>query len=250
MRSFTPDPTGGAESYDSVATAYDDTFADIGVRKAEVEWIEARIEGRLRPPRLLEIGCGNGALLARIAPQIEWGFGVDTSAAMIEHAKRRVGAHQHLSAEWIEGPSIPLPNDSVDCVLSMLSWRYLDWEPMLREISRVLSPNGALWVVDMVEKPARLRELPRLAANLLQESGAAFRTPEFRRARRQMVRSEQWQRLVTHNPMRALHEYEWFFRSRFPEVKVETLSLGRRARVMAYDCGVMSRAKLEPLRYP
>ena len=250
MCAFTPNSTGGAESYDAVAAAYDQTFADIGVRAAEVGWIEARIKQTQRAPRILEIGCGNGALLDRLAPVIAAGIGVDASASMIEYARRRVARHPHLRVAQIKGPSLPAPDGSVDCVVSMLSWRYLDWGPMLEEISRVLTPEGTLWVVDMVEKPARSWELPRLLRDRLREIAAAFRARDFRRARSEMVRSSPWRRLVAHNPMRALHEYEWFFRSRFPEVKVKTLSLGRRARVMAYDCGAMSRASLQPLQYP
>lgn len=250
MTPFSKDVVGGGESYDAVADAYDETFADIGVRAAEVAWIEERISQRDHAPRLLEVGCGNGALLTRIAPRLEEGIGVDISASMIEHARRRVGGSPHLRVEQIHGPSLPAPDSSVDCVVSMLSWRYLDWGPMLREISRVLTPEGTLWVVDMVEKPARSWELPRLLRDRLRETAAAARAQDFRRARSEMVGSSSWQRLIAHNPMRALHEYEWFFRSRFPEVKVQTLSLGRRARVMAYDCGAMSRASLQPLQYP
>jgi SAM-dependent methyltransferase len=250
MTSFSPGDTKGGESYDAVADAYDETFADIGVRSAEVAWIEERIADRESAPRLLEVGCGNGALLARLAPRLEEGIGVDISASMIDHARRRVGGAPHLRVEQIHGPFLPVADGSVDCVISMLSWRYLDWGPMLQEISRVLTPDGSLWVVDMVEKPARGWELPRMLTDRIRETAAAFRAPDFRRARRQMVRSSPWRRLVAHNPMRALHEYEWFFRSRFPEVKVKTLSLGRHARVMAYDCGAVSTASLRPLQYP
>ena len=36
----------------------------------------------------------------------------------------------------LDGPTLPFENDSFDAVISLLSWRYLDWDPVLLEIAR------------------------------------------------------------------------------------------------------------------
>ena len=56
-----------------------------------LEWVEHTV-GRilsLRPRRVLEIGCGTGMLLFRIAPLCEHYHGLDISASAIAMFKRR-----------------------------------------------------------------------------------------------------------------------------------------------------------------
>ena len=70
------------------------------------------------------------------------------------------------------------------------------------------------------------------------------------RARRRLVQDDAWRTLVQLNPMRALHEYDWYFQSRFPALRAETLSISRRARAVAYDCGVVDEGRLAEQAYP
>jgi natural product biosynthesis luciferase-like monooxygenase protein len=53
------------------------------------EWIDCTIERieRLRPRRVLEVGCGTGLLLFRIAPSCELYHGIDLSAAVLARVK-------------------------------------------------------------------------------------------------------------------------------------------------------------------
>ena len=46
----------------------------------------------LQPKRVLEIGCGKGLLLARVAPHCERYHGVDFSAAALQHIAQHVAA--------------------------------------------------------------------------------------------------------------------------------------------------------------
>ncbi len=56
------------------------------------EWVDQTVERivSLRPKRVLEIGCGTGLLLFRIAPQCEAYFATDLSAAVIDQLKRNL----------------------------------------------------------------------------------------------------------------------------------------------------------------
>ncbi len=239
-------PAPGLEgaAYDRVAAAYDATFTDIRVRGPEWAWLSARV-----PPgaRLLDLGCGTGALLRALEDRGVDGVGADVSAAMLEQARRRRpgGSFVHL-----DGPTLPLPDRSLDLVVSLLSWRYVDWDPMLAEVARVLRPGGRLLVVDMVASPAALSEGPRVLAHRLRALRTERRFPGFAAARDRMVNDPDWARLLTYNPIRAEHEYRWFFGSRFPEGRMDVLDLGRHSRVLAFDSGPLSARWFPPQSYP
>ncbi len=153
-------------SYDRVAELYDRAYADITVRQAEWQWLAdkaAQVRAEFgRGLRVLEIGCGNGALLRALDERgdIDFAIGADSSAGMLARARERSRDHARLRFIKVNGPALDVPDDHVDVVISFLSFRYLDWDPVMAEIRRVLVPGGRLWVVDMVEHPVRARELP------------------------------------------------------------------------------------------
>jgi hypothetical protein len=56
-----------------------------------------------------------------------------------------------------------------------------------------------------------------------------------------LTRHPGWQMMLEHNPIRAAHEYRFYFESRFPTRKLETLNVGRHARLVAFDSGPLER---------
>ena len=82
-------------SYDRVAELYDRAYADIRVRDAEWEWVADRLAAAHadlgRPLRVLEIGCGNGALLRALDDNgdIDFAVGLDSSDGMLARARER-----------------------------------------------------------------------------------------------------------------------------------------------------------------
>jgi SAM-dependent methyltransferase len=232
-------------SYDRVAALYDAAFEDIRVRDPEWRWLSARVPDG---SHVLDVGCGTGGLLRALGPRIGGGLGVDTSEAMVGHARRRGG--EGLRFEAVDGPVIPAPADHFDVVTSLLSWRYLDWDPLLLELLRVLKPGGRLLVVDMVARPASVREWPVVAAHGLRASRVRRRFPRFAAARDALVSDRAWGEMLRHNPIRAPHELEGFFRSRFPAAEVELLDVGRRTAVMAVDTGPVAVDWVPPQSYP
>src|SRR5690606_38795372 len=100
--------------------------------------------------------------------------------AMLDQARRRDPAGRY---ERLDGPSLPFPDDHFHTVISLLSWRYVDWDPMLAEVARVLRPGGRLLVVDMVARAAELRELPVVLLHKLRDKRHQQQFPHFERAR-------------------------------------------------------------------
>jgi len=106
-----------------------------------------------RDKDVLDIASGEGygsAILANVAHSVT---GVDISEEAIEHARHKYVAH---NLQFIKGSVsvIPLPDASVDLVVSFETIEHHDQhEEMLREIKRVLRPNGILYISspDMLE---------------------------------------------------------------------------------------------------
>jgi len=248
LKRFDPLPPEGDPTYDSVAELYDEVFADITVREDEWRWLDARLPRE--PLRYLDLGCGNGALLMQLGGRVASGAGVDASAGMVERARLRAAGRGNLEFARVDGPSLPFPDASFDMVTSLLSFRYLDWDPLMNEVRRVLRPGGRLLIVDMVTAPVRWRETPRLLAGKAREYVGRVRRREFTRRLRRMVADPRWRTMLRYNPIRAEHEMRWYLESRFPGRRVETINVGWNARVLAFDSGPLEPGTVAPQSYP
>lgn len=248
MKRFEPGPDVDA-TYDPVSFLYDDVFSDITVRADEWRWLAPRISPDANM-RLLDIGCGNGALLRTLADRIAVGVGVDRSPRMVEAAKQRCSGVGNLSFHAIDGPVLPFPDRSFDAVLSLLSFRYLDWDPIMGEIRRVLAPGGRLFVVDMVTAPVKLKEVKQFLVCKARNYAQLRRNPGYREALRRMVKDPRWQTMLTFNPIRAEHELKWYLESRFPGRRVEVLNIGWSSRILAFDSGPLEPGAVAPMTYP
>jgi ubiquinone/menaquinone biosynthesis C-methylase UbiE len=100
---------------------------------------------------VLEMGCGTGKLLNRLAQSTPSliGIGVDLSSGMIEQAKRKTPFGDRL--QFIEANVTALPFDGAEfdavfCSISFL--HYPDPDRALREVARVLKPGGQFYLAD------------------------------------------------------------------------------------------------------
>ncbi len=218
------------ESYDGVAELYDQVFEDFRVRRDEWQWISQNLR---RDGSVLDIGCGNGALLLAIATLIRKGSGIDVANRMVEMANHRARGEENLEFAVYDGLHIPAGNSSVDVVISMLSWRYLDWDPVVAEIHRVLKPGGQLLIVDMVVAPFKPKLIPRIVRDRIRHIISGLSVPAFRKALKRLVQDPAWATMLKHNPMRAEHEMRNYLPSRFSGISVETLNRTPRSEMIA-----------------
>jgi ubiquinone/menaquinone biosynthesis C-methylase UbiE len=104
----------------------------------------------LRPRmRILDVGCGTGALLeelSRLVPSASL-VGVEPVPGMLAVARRRLPATVRLLEGWAE--NLPCSDESFDLVLSSNVLHYIS-RPLiaLREFLRVLGPDGQLVITD------------------------------------------------------------------------------------------------------
>jgi len=249
MKRFEPGIADVDATYDKVSPLYDEVFSDIRVRADEWRWIETRIP-QAKTARILDIGCGNGSLLRTLADRITSGIGVDRSPRMIEKAEQHCAGIENLSFRAIDSPFLPFPDRSFDMVISLLSFRYLDWDPIMNEIRRVLAPGGRLFVLDMVTAPVKLKEVPQFLFCKVRNYLQLRRNPRYRKALRRMVTDPSWKTMLTFNPIRAEHELKWYLESRFPGRKVEVLNIGWSSRILAFDSDSLDPGAVAPLTYP
>jgi hypothetical protein len=120
----------------------------------------------------------------------------------------------------------------------------------MAEIRRVLVPGGRLWVVDMVEHPVRMRELGVLARSAVAHLRARRVRPQFAKDLTALTIHPDWREMLRHNPIRAEHEYRWYFGSRFPDAGLKTLTTTMSQRVLAFDSGPLPKGRTTPLSYP
>ena len=101
--------------------------------------------------RILEIGCGTGYLLERLASPAGSVVGLDISQGMLREARKRL-SREDKKVHLIQGSyyDIPFEKESFDCVLATFALTHApDLLPVLGEIARVLEPGGRLVIVDV-----------------------------------------------------------------------------------------------------
>lgn len=102
-----------------------------------------------RKDHVLDVGCGTGELLVRIAAKHPGAklAGIDPVPAMLEVARSKLPAHIDLRVGWAN--ELPWPDGTFDLVVSCNMFHYIT-HPVdaVREMERVLRPGGRIVITD------------------------------------------------------------------------------------------------------
>ena len=97
--------------------------------------------------RLLDVGCGTGALLTHATEIGAERFGVDAVAAMLSVARKKLPSRANLCAGWAE--CLPFADGCFDVIVSCNMFHYISAPTAaLTEMRRVLRPSGRIVITD------------------------------------------------------------------------------------------------------
>jgi SAM-dependent methyltransferase len=135
---------------------------------------------------VVDLGSGGGLdvfLAAKMVGPEGRAIGIDMTPAMIERARANATAGGYSNAEFYLSTidNIPLPDASVDCVISNCVLNLAPDKPaVFREIARVLKPGGRLAVSDIALKGELPEAIARSMAAYVGCIGGAIRIDDYR----------------------------------------------------------------------
>jgi ubiquinone/menaquinone biosynthesis C-methylase UbiE len=164
---------------------------DIGVRllfgRFWRQWQDAVLP--FAQGRVLEVGCGTGLLLQRLAARGN-AVGVDLSAGMLSKAAARLGERRTGNVVRADAQRLPFKDGSFDSVVSTFALTAVpDLDAALAEMARVIREGGKMAVVSVgdPESNSRLTRMLttvwRAAGDIIRDEAAALRNLGYRPSR-------------------------------------------------------------------
>lgn len=111
---------------------------------------------------VLDLGCGTGRLLRRLAGQFPGlsGVGLDLSEQMLIQARRNPSFRDRLRFVAGRSDAIPAEPETFEAVFCTISFlHYPEPQTVMVDIARVLKPGGRFYLADYV--PSQLLGLPQ-----------------------------------------------------------------------------------------
>lgn len=162
---MSPVTGSSADAYDSFAEAYSAESEASLINGYYMHPAIMNLAGDVAGHRILDVGCGSGPIAAKLRDRGATVTGLDSSAGMLELARRRLGPDTDLHLADLADP-LPFPDGTFDDVILALVLHYLeDWTGPLAELRRVLKPGGRL--IAAVDHPFAIELMHR------QETGQA-----------------------------------------------------------------------------
>jgi len=131
---------GYRTGYDSSAFFHDEMLAHLPPRVA----------------RALDVGCGTGEIVRRLASRADRVVGLDLSPRMVELARERGAALTNVDYLVGDLMTVDLPEESFDAVVSVATFHHLPLAPALERCAAWVRPGGWLLVIDLFARPTDL----------------------------------------------------------------------------------------------
>ncbi|MFP4053356.1 MAG: class I SAM-dependent DNA methyltransferase [Phycisphaerae bacterium] len=141
------------ESFDAAAATWDDNPRRAEMTRRNAVAIAAAVD--LRPDmRVLEFGCGTGALSMLLAPNVGPIDAADTSEGMIDQLRRKLEASPELARKirprLLAGRLSEGLHEQWDLIYSAMVLHHIpDAEASVRHLAGRLAPGGHLALIDL-----------------------------------------------------------------------------------------------------
>jgi SAM-dependent methyltransferase len=177
VRVVEDDSRSVVNDYDSFAEAYEAQNESSLINGYYCRPAIVDLAGDVAGRRVLDAGCGSGRLSAALRERGAVVTGFDSSAGMLELARRRLGPDADLRVADLGSP-LPFGDGAFDDVIACLVLHYLqDWTAPLAELRRVLKPGGRLIVA--VDHPFAIALMQREAGRKPDYFATRNRTEEW-----------------------------------------------------------------------
>jgi len=134
------------KSYNKIASGYDEAWTN------HMQYLSDDMLKRLSPPagaEILDLFCGTGYVTAKLAEYTEGNvIGVDASQGMLDVARRNHGKYCKFVHSDVMNYLLSQPSNSVDVVTCAWGLGYSKPFRIIREISRILRPEGRVGIID------------------------------------------------------------------------------------------------------
>jgi SAM-dependent methyltransferase len=120
-------------------------------------WLVDQLPASCR--RVLDVGCGQGAMSRLVASHVASVLCLDQSPAMIHLARRRSAAVRNIEYRRADIVSAPLPHATFDAIISVNTLHHVPLDAVIPRLVAALRPGGLLAIQDILDRPG-LRYLP------------------------------------------------------------------------------------------
>ena len=99
----------------------------------------------------LDLGCGEGLLVRRLAERVDAVTGVDTSGEMIRLARERSAGLDNVTfveTDFLDAGG-PLPEEEFGFVSAVAVIHHVDFKQALQAMERLLAPGGRLLIIGL-----------------------------------------------------------------------------------------------------
>ncbi len=137
-----PSKTNREEYYDKLSASYDELYGAEQLRK---HYKIADLLGNETFEIVVDVGCGTGNLLEKVADRYGFAVGIDISMKMLRKARARL-ERERVELVRADSKALPTRSASVKCVLSisMLDSKDEDYIEQISEVRRIVEQSGTL----------------------------------------------------------------------------------------------------------
>lgn len=105
-------------------------------------------DAKMRGGRVLDIGCGDGLLLQRLAPVAQQVVGIDLDPDIVVRAQTQLATVKNVSVVTDDFLTMPVPpiEERYDSVICVATLHHMELKAALLKIRQVLAPSGKILI--------------------------------------------------------------------------------------------------------